>query len=52
MAMIDNAGFVHRLLDRILEHNLAIIERACSQNIDAMMFGDDWGVSAWIAYGE
>ena len=31
MAMVADQEFAHRLLDRILEHNLAIIEHACSQ---------------------
>ena len=43
MAMGTNPGFVHSLLDRILDFNLRIIENACSFDIDAMMFGDDWG---------
>jgi len=43
IAMGTNAGFVHSLLDRILDYNLRIIENACSFDIDAMMFGDDWG---------
>ncbi len=42
-AMIAEPEFAHRLFDRILEFNLAIIEQACSYDIDAMMFGDDWG---------
>lgn len=41
--MVIKEDFVHKLLDRILEFNLRIIENACSYDIDAMMFGDDWG---------
>ena len=41
--MAANPDFVHSLLDRILDYNLRIIENACSFDIDAMMFGDDWG---------
>jgi len=43
MAMALDKMFVHDLLDRILEFNLKIIERACSYDIDCMRFGDDWG---------
>jgi uroporphyrinogen decarboxylase len=43
MGMVEAPAFVHRLLDRILEYDLEVIERACSFPIDAMMFGDDWG---------
>lgn len=51
MAMAADPGFAHRLLDRILEHNLAIIEHACSRDIDAMMFGDDWGSQYGLIMG-
>ena len=43
MAMCSDPGFVDALLDKILEYNLRIIENACSFDIDAMRFGDDWG---------
>jgi uroporphyrinogen decarboxylase len=43
MAMIDDKAFVNELLDRILDYNLKVIEKACSFSIDAMRFGDDWG---------
>ena len=52
LAMIMDQPFVHDLLDRILEFNLAIIENACSYNIDAMMFGDDWGMQTGLQMGE
>jgi uroporphyrinogen decarboxylase len=31
------------LLDRILEFNLAVIERVCQMDIDGIIFGDDYG---------
>ena len=46
MAMVADKRFVHDLLDRILEFNLRVIENACAYDIDAMMFGDDWGSRA------
>lgn len=51
IAMVTEPGFVHRLLDRILEYNLGIIERACAYDIDAMMFGDDWGSQYGLQMG-
>lgn len=51
VAMINNKGFVKVLLDRILEFNLKIIDRATSFPIDAMMFGDDWGQQAGLLMG-
>lgn len=51
MAMVCEPDRVHRLLDRILEHNLARIEHACSFDIDAMMFGDDWGSQRGLIMG-
>ena len=51
VAMVENPGFVHALLDRILAYNLAIVERACAFPIDAMMFGDDWGQQRGLIMG-
>ncbi|MBD3183599.1 uroporphyrinogen decarboxylase [Candidatus Poribacteria bacterium] len=43
IAMGTDPDFIHDLLERILQYNLKIIQNACSFDIDAMMFGDDWG---------
>jgi len=51
MAMVSDKKFVHTLLDRILEFNLAIIENACSHNIDIFRFGDDWGHQRGVLMG-
>jgi len=51
MGMAGDPDFVNRLLDRIVEYNLQIIERACSYDIDAMMFGDDWGSQRGLITG-
>ena len=51
IAMIDDPEFAHGLLDRILEYNLRIIERACALPTDAMMFGDDWGQQRGLIMG-
>lgn len=41
--MLEAPDWVDRLLDAITEFNLGIIEEAVKYDIDAMMFGDDWG---------
>jgi uroporphyrinogen decarboxylase len=51
MGMAEGARWVGILLDRILEFNLEVIERACRQPIDAMMFGDDWGDQRGVIMG-
>lgn len=49
--MVENPGFVHDLLDGICEFNLALIDRALSFDIDAIMFGDDWGSQNGLIMG-
>ena len=51
MAMAADKAFAHALLDKILEFNMGVIERACSRDIDAMMFGDDWGQQRGLIMG-
>jgi uroporphyrinogen decarboxylase len=51
VGMVEDPPFVHALLDGILAFNLAIIERACSRDIDAMQFGDDWGQQRGLLMG-
>jgi len=51
MAMVDDKAFLTRLLDRILDFNLTLIEKACSYPIDAMRFGDDWGQQLGLIMG-
>ncbi|NQU75048.1 MAG: hypothetical protein HQ546_01895 [Planctomycetes bacterium] len=51
MDMMANPKFVHELLDRQLAFNLRIIERFCSYDIDAMLFGDDWGQQRGLLMG-
>lgn len=49
--MLLESDFVHRLLDRILAFNLRLIENACRLEIDALMFGDDWGQQSGLIMG-
>jgi len=51
MAMADDKRFVNVLLDRILDFNLKLIDKACSYSIDAMRFGDDWGHQRGLIMG-
>lgn len=51
MGMVANPKWVNRLLDRVLEFNLQVIENACSFDVDAMMFGDDWGQQTGLIMG-
>ncbi len=49
--MIADKAFVNRLLDRILEYNVRVIENACVSDIDAVYFGDDWGQQTGLIMG-
>lgn len=51
MSMAVDRDFVETLFDRILEHNLHVIDLACSFDIDAMYFGDDWGFQTGLLMG-
>jgi uroporphyrinogen decarboxylase len=51
MAMVSDKAFAHRLFDRILAFNLRVIERACDFDIDAVQFGDDWGMQTGLIMG-
>jgi len=51
MAMVETPEFVHQLLDRLLEFNLRVIDRVCAFDIDAIMFGDDWGQQHGLIMG-
>ncbi|MGA2763817.1 MAG: uroporphyrinogen decarboxylase family protein [Spirochaetia bacterium] len=51
MAMAADKGFLNGLLDRILDFNLKLIDKACTYPIDAMRFGDDWGQQRGLIMG-
>jgi uroporphyrinogen decarboxylase len=51
LSMIADKPFVHDLLDRITEYNLAVIDNVCKWNIDAILFGDDWGHQGGLLMG-
>jgi uroporphyrinogen decarboxylase len=49
--MILRPDFVETLLDRIVEHNLIQIRRAVTLPIDAVFFGDDYGMQTGLIMG-
>ena len=51
MYMLTDKDFVNRLLDKLVEYNLGIIEHACSLDIDIFRFGDDWGQQQGLIMG-
>ncbi|MFI3270190.1 MAG: uroporphyrinogen decarboxylase family protein [Rikenellaceae bacterium] len=43
--------FVHELLDKICDYNIAQINEAVKYDIDAIYFGDDWGQQSGLIMG-
>jgi len=51
MDMVERPEFVERLMDAIVEHNLQQIRRALSFDVDAIYFGDDYGMQTGLIMG-
>jgi uroporphyrinogen decarboxylase len=51
MAMVDQPDYVDALLDRIVAHNLALVDGACAHPVDVIHFGDDWGQQNGLIMG-
>jgi len=51
MDFVENPEFVHELLDRICDYNIAHISKALEYDIDAVHFGDDWGSQHGLVMG-
>ena len=47
----DNPGFVTELLNAIADYNVAQVEGALRYDIDAVEFGDDWGMQRGLQMG-
>ncbi len=47
----DNPRFVHNLLNTIADYNIAQIRESLKYDIDAVMFGDDWGQQRGLQMG-
>ncbi len=43
--------FVHELLTKIADYNIAQVEKALTYDIDAVYFGDDWGQQSGLIMG-
>jgi uroporphyrinogen decarboxylase len=50
-AMLENPGFVHTLLDRILDYDMEVTRFSLSFDIDGMRYGDDWGQQRGLIMG-
>jgi len=51
MDLYLNPDFVNELLDRIVDYNLAQVDKALEYDIDAVYFGDDWGQQHGLIMG-
>jgi len=51
MDFLDHPAFVHELLQRIADYNIAQINEALKYDIDAVYFGDDWGQQRGLQMG-
>jgi uroporphyrinogen decarboxylase len=49
--MLTEPEFVHELLDKIVEHNLKVIDIMNEYPFDAIYFGDDWGQQKGMIMG-
>ena len=47
----DHPEFVHELLGRIADYNIAQVREALKYDIDAVYFGDDWGQQHGLQMG-
>ena len=48
---IEHPAFVNELLDAIADYNIAMVAKACTFDIDAVYFGDDWGQQHGLIMG-
>ena len=51
MDMIEAPEFVHELLTKIADYNIAQVQKALEYDIDAVYFGDDWGQQQGLIMG-
>ncbi len=51
MDMVERPEFVERLMDRIVEHNLVQVRKALAFGVDAVHFGDDYGMQTGLIMG-
>lgn len=51
MDFYDNPAFVHELFNSIADYNIAQIQEVLKYDIDAVLFGDDWGQQRRLQMG-
>ena len=51
MDFIENPDFVNELFHKIADYNIAQINEALKYDIDAVYFGDDWGMQVGLQMG-
>jgi uroporphyrinogen decarboxylase len=51
MDFIENSDFVDELFHKIADYNIAQINEALKYDIDAVYFGDDWGMQVGLQMG-
>ncbi|MBA7526976.1 hypothetical protein ES705_19148 [subsurface metagenome] len=51
MDFMINPDFVHQLMERIADYNIAMVDKALEYDIDAVYFGDDWGQQSGLIMG-
>ena len=51
MDMASDSGRLEEILDRLLQYNLEVIDIAVAEDIDAVMFGDDWASQSGLMMG-
>jgi uroporphyrinogen decarboxylase len=51
MDFVENPEFVHELMDKITNYNIAQIKKALTFDIDCVHFGDDWGQQHGLIMG-
>lgn len=51
MDLIMEPDFVRQLFGSIADYNIAMVKKACTYDIDAVYFGDDWGQQHGLIMG-
>ncbi|MDR1268575.1 MAG: hypothetical protein LBK82_03520 [Planctomycetaceae bacterium] len=51
MDFVMYPDFVHQLLEKIADYNIAQVRAACRYDIDGVYFGDDWGQQKGLIMG-
>lgn len=52
MDFLTEKAFANKLLDKIAEYNLRVIDEVAKYDVDCIFFGDDWGQQKGLIMGE